>query len=209
MTEITTKIKAAETIIFDLGGVVVDLDISRSILAFGQLGLSGLADEIGAGHHKGILSLLEKGYISEDDFFRNVQSLSNKTLTVEDIENGWNAMLVALPPSRVRFLEKLKQEKPIILLSNTNSIHHRYFDGMASGYQSLSQLFNHVWYSYQMHLSKPDPEIFKRVLGFHGLKASATLFVDDSHINIEAAESVGLQTWHVKPGRGIDDVARL
>ena len=205
MNEISVKIELAQAIIFDLGGVVVDLDISRTIQAFEKIGLSSLTRQIGAGHHQGILARLEKGLISVDEFFNDIRLLSGNRPTVAEIESAWNAMLVQLPAVRVLFLEKLKAEKPIILLSNTNSVHHRYFDGMAEGYSSLSHLFDKVWYSYQMNLSKPDPAIFSHLLDFHGLHPENVLFVDDSNVNIEAAAKLGMVTWHVKEGYGIDD----
>ncbi|MGV8828348.1 MAG: HAD family hydrolase [Breznakibacter sp.] len=209
MNEINRKFEAVDTIIFDLGGVLVDLDIARTIGAFDQLGLSQLASEINKGHHTGLLAQLEKGLIDENDFFDQIQRLSPHGISIPQIEMAWNAMLVGFPKERVAVLEELKNKKTLLLLSNTNSIHHRHFDGMANGYRSLSLLFHRTWYSYQMKLSKPDPQIFEAVIRHHGLERKTTLFVDDSLANVEAANCLGLQTLHIKPGTSIEDYELL
>lgn len=205
MTEINRKINAAHTIIFDLGGVLVDLDIRKTIEAFVQLGLNSLAQEINMGHHTGLLAQLEKGLVEENVFFDKVKQLGPNGITNEQIELAWNAMLVGFPDERVALLRELKNHKTLLLLSNTNSIHHRHFDGMANGYLSLSKLFHKTWYSYQMQLSKPDPKIFETVINHHGLNRTTTLFIDDSLANIEAADAIGLQTLHIKPGTRLED----
>lgn len=209
MNEINRKFEAVDTIIFDLGGVLVDLDIARTILAFEQLGLNQLASEINMGHHTGILAQLEKGLIDENEFFDKIQGLAPHGISIPQIEIAWNAMLVEFPKERVAVLEELKSKKTLLLLSNTNSIHHRHFDGMASGYHSLSDLFHSTWYSYQMKLSKPDPQIFEAVINHHGLNRTTTLFVDDSLANIETANALGLQTLHIKAGIHIEDYKLL
>lgn len=209
MTEINRKINAAHTIIFDLGGVLVDLDIRKTIEAFVQLGLNSLAQEINMGHHTGLLAQLEKGLVEENVFFDKVKQLGPNGITNEQIELAWNAMLVEFPKERVAVLEELKSKKTLLLLSNTNSIHHRHFDGMARGYHSLSDLFHSTWYSYQMKLSKPDPQIFEAVISHHGLNRTTTLFVDDSLANIETANALGLQTLHIKAGIHIEDYKLL
>jgi putative hydrolase of the HAD superfamily len=206
MNEINDKIKKSNLIIFDLGGVLVDLDPGKTIDAFDALGLSEAARQIGSGHHGGVMADLERGLVSEVEFFDYVNSLVDHPLPVESIENAWNSMLVGLPAHRVKVVEMLKKSKKVVLLSNTNSIHHRYFDGMAQGYGSLSDLFHHTWYSYRMGLSKPDPDIFRRVIEFHGVDASETLLIDDSLLNINAAGELGMLTWHVVPGRTLENL---
>lgn len=204
MNEINDKIKKSKLIIFDLGGVLVDLEPQRTIEAFNNLGLTELSGRIGAGHHSGILAELELGLVSEENFFDYVSGLSDNSISKNDIENAWNAMLVRFPSSRVSFVERLKNNHKVVLLSNTNIIHHRYFDSLAHGYNSLSNLFHRTWYSYQMQMSKPNPEIFLKVINHSGVDVEDTLLIDDSTLNISAAKELGMMTWHILPGHPIE-----
>lgn len=204
MNEFRKKIESSTAIIFDLGGVLLDIDINRTIVAFDNLGLSQLTQRIKNGHHTGILADLESGKIAEDEFINEVKLLSDRKISNHDIEKAWNAMLVDFPASRTAVVEELKKTKKVYLFSNTNSIHRRHFNTLAIGYKTLDDLFHRTWYSYLMKTSKPHPESFTLLLDYHSLKPETTLFIDDSAKNIEAAQKMGLQTWHLLPDNPIE-----
>ena len=199
-------LSSIETIVFDLGGVVVDLDLQLSINAFKQLGIKDPERFIRHGAHGDIFLKLETGEITEGEFFSGIKNLAGKILTDENIKNAWCAMFTDLPKSRVKIIERLKKEHRVILLSNTNSIHRRHFDKMAEGYSSLSELFDEVYYSFMLHDHKPNVSVFKKMIEAEGLAPVRTLFLDDSQKNIDAAREIGMQAILITPARQVEDV---
>lgn len=204
MSEINEILKKTKLIIFDLGGVLVNLDVSLTVEAFNNLGLGSITAQMSAGHHGGEMAKLERGEITENQFYDHIINLSGNGVSRNQIKDAWNAMLTDLPANRIRIVEHLKKEHKVVLLSNTNSIHHTFFDGMADGYRSMDDLFDKVWYSHRMGMSKPDTRIFKHVMEHHGFLPGETMLIDDSSANISAAEELGMLTWHITPGRPLE-----
>jgi putative hydrolase of the HAD superfamily len=118
------------------------------------------------------------------------------------IDNAWSAMILDIPAERIRYLEELKKSYRIFLLSNTNEIHrikfHRNFEA-DFGY-SFYDLFEQNFYSHEMGMRKPDPQIYKQALIEAGIVAEETLFIDDMEINTEAAKNIGMIVLHIKQG---------
>jgi putative hydrolase of the HAD superfamily len=121
----------------------------------------------------------------------------------QDIDDAWNALLFDIPENRIRVLEEVKKNYNIFLLSNSNEIHYDMYLRdlqLRFGYHNFDQLFHKAYFSFDLHLSKPNPEIFEFVMNQHKLIPEQTLFIDNTLIHIEAARSLGLQTYHlVKP----------
>jgi len=199
-------LSALDTIIFDLGGVVVNLDINRTINAFKNLGISNVEHWIKPGLHTDIFLQLEVGEISEDEFYRGIRKLAGVEVSDSEIRSAWCAMLIDMPAERVKIIEELKKTHKVLLLSNTNSIHVNYFDGFANGYSSMSHLFHDVYYSFQMHDHKPNVSIFWSVIEKEELIPGKTLFIDDAEANVNAARSTGIRTQLVTPENQIEDI---
>ncbi len=198
-----------ETIIFDLGGVVVDLDLSLTITAFEKLGIKEPERFIRHGAHGDIFLKLETGEITEKEFYSGIRELAGNELTDDEIRSAWCAMFTELPEKRVRIIEKLKKDRRVVLLSNTNSIHRSHFDGMAAGYSSFSELFDDVYYSFLLHDHKPNVSVFRKVIEAKGLKPSKTLFLDDAQKNIMAARETGMHTMLITPENQMEDIFRI
>ncbi len=195
-----------ETIIFDLGGVVVDLDLSLTVNAFKEKGISNVEEYISHGLHSDIFLKLEIGEITEREFYDRISALAGNHIPDEAIREAWCAMLTGIPDERVRIIEKLKKDHKVILLSNTNSIHLSHFDGMASGYESLSDLFDEVYYSFRLHDHKPNISVFRKIIDLEALDPVKTLFVDDAQKNIAAAREAGMQTMLITSDNRMEDV---
>ena len=117
------------------------------------------------------------------------------------IDVAWNSLLLDLPPERVELLKKLRENYRLFLLSNTSSIHITQVNKIleaTTGIEKLDDLFEKVYYSYDMGLMKPDPAIYLQVLKEQGLEAEETLFLDDNADNIAAASKLGIDTIHVQ-----------
>lgn len=193
------KINPVKAIIFDLGGVILDIDYHRTIRAFQALGYENFDEQYSQMKQSGLFDQLEKGLISPDDFRSQLlASLPNRT--PEDIDDAWNSLLLDFPEGRLEFVGRLKSKTQTYLLSNTNAIHYKAFSAQLQREQNGAQLedfFHKAYLSHEVHLRKPEPEIFQLILDDHSLAPSETLFIDDSPQHIEAAQRLGIQTIHL------------
>lgn len=210
------KDKNIDAIIFDLGGVILNLDVSRSHDAFLKLGFSNIGEEMGRilnriseSDEPGLFHLYEKGKITSRQFREGLRKASGKDWSDRDIDLAWTAMLLDLPLENLRIIEKLKDSYRLFLLSNTNEIHIDSLHALPqseSGFTTLISLFEKVYYSHDVGMRKPDVEIFHHVIEDSGLNPQTTLFVDDSSINVEGARKAGLQVYHHKANSGLDSL---
>ena len=191
------------TIIFDFGDVFINLEKQAAIDAFKKLGL--------AGPNADLLELntkFEKGQISELQFIEGFQKYIPNA-GIEDIRSAWNSVIGEFPLYRLEFLQLLATKYRLFLLTNTDAMHISRFEhsvGMSfSG--DFYRCFEKVYYSFEMEMRKPEPEIFNYIIKKHGLSPSRTLFIDDKKQNTDAAEAAGLQVWHLQVGR--EDVVDL
>jgi putative hydrolase of the HAD superfamily len=190
-------------IIFDFGDVFINLEKEKSIEEFKKLGLPGPNEELIAQN-----DLFEKGKISELEFIQSFQKfIPNASL--EDIKKAWNSLIGDFPLHRLEFLQMLSGKYRLFLLTNTDSTHIDRFEhkvGM-SFYTDFYRCFEKVYYSYEMGMRKPQPEIFQTILNKHDLSPKRTLFVDDKKENTDVAESLGLYVWNIHPDK--EDVVQL
>lgn len=199
------QLSQIKNIIFDFGGVIVDLDKSATVNAFRSLGFDAEAF-VGTYGQSGPFAGLEIGNITPEQFYAEIARLSSdyvrkasvqETLTPASIRAAWNKMLVGIPSHRLQKILSLRKQYQVFLLSNTNVIHWDYSCDTLFSWQGHrpEDFFEHIYLSYEMHLLKPDEAIFRTVLERSGLHAEETLFIDDSKENCRSAEGVGLQTF--------------
>ena len=192
-----------DTIIFDFGDIFINLDKDATPLALKNLGLKEWNSNLDA------LNLdFEKGKISEMEFIMGLQNYIPNA-SIHQIREAWNAILLDFPLYRLEFLQMLSQKYRLFLLSNTDSIHIERFQHRAgiSFYRDFYQCFEKVYFSFELGMRKPDSAIFEFVIKEHNLLPKNTLFVDDNLQNIESAEKLGLQVWHLQKGE--EDVIDL
>lgn len=195
MSASTSGIK---NLIFDFGGVIIDIDYNRVRKAFEDLGMEDVRAFYQHDDHSRLVEDFEQGLLTEGQFRDAIISEIPGDISFQDFDDAWNRILLKVPPQRVEMLEKLQKKYNLYLLSNTNIIHYRkYMEDFQKQYgKSLNSLFTKAFYSHEVLLRKPDPDIFNFVLDNAGIQAAETLFVDDSELNIEAAGKVGLKTLY-------------
>ncbi len=196
-------------IIFDLGGVILDIDFKRTEKAFVDLGITNFAELFGLGHAASFFKDHEAGRITDDEFLDSLRKLSKNSLTGDAVQKAWNALLISFPTERIELLKKLKGRYRLFLLSNTNAIHLAAFQKIyreAFNNGSFSDLFEKLYYSHEVRLRKPDKEIYEYVLKDSGLNPAETVFIDDALVNVEAARESGMQAIHIQPGTTILDL---
>lgn len=187
-----------KNIIFDLGGVILELDIPATITEFSKLVGKDVEALFSQRKQSEVFDLFEMGKIDAPTFRDGVRKLFNINSSDQEVDNAWNAMLISFPKERITFLQEAAKNHKIFLLSNTNETHKRVFEEILkrdTGLDKIDGLFEHAYYSHEMGDRKPNPSIFETVLNNHGLKAEETLFIDDSIQHIEGAKSIGLNTW--------------
>lgn len=201
-------------IVFDFGGVLLDIDIRLTVDAFRRLGLSGLQSAEIHPHNAGVFLQLELGNISEGQFIHTLQSYvpaGHPVPTPEQIMDAWNALLLPYDWRRFELLDRLRESGyRVFLLSNTNLPHRQFFidrfDRENPAGRKFESYFDRCFYSDAMHLRKPDPEIYLAALQEAGLKAGETLFIDDNKPNTDAASGLGIHTVHLLPPTTVFDL---
>ena len=199
-------VKELKCIIFDLGGVIVDLDWNKCVRSFDEIGILHMDQFISTTLQKDFILDFELGLISEDEFRAGLRQFATKEVTDEQINWAWNSLLVGILPKKLEMLKKLKTRYHICLLSNTNSISFGYcLQNMfnVNGH-SIDDYFDKCYLSFQLHKAKPSPEIFEAVLKDLGMKPEECLFLDDAISNINQAEKFGLNVQLVKQNADFD-----
>jgi len=196
------NLKGIEAIIFDLGGVIINIDYMLTIEAFEMLGVKDFKSQYSKQNQSLLFDKLETGKISEQEFIQTIKKdLNLLHCSDSDILDAWNALLLGFPVKRLHLLNELKQKFKMFLLSNTNEIHIDSFLQILKNqteYTSLDPFFDEVYFSSEIGLRKPNYDVFEYVLNQNNLSVSKTLFIDDSMQHIKAAKDLGINVHHLK-----------
>ena len=200
--------KNIKNIVFDLGGVLIDLDFKSAINGLQKAGFTNVKEQLQAFDREGIFQKFELGEISADEFRASIRENSNVSLTDEEVDSLWNLMLLEIPREKLELILDLRSKYMVYLLSNTNSIHWDYVCKNAFNYRGfrVNDYFEKTFLSFEMHLAKPDKAIFEKMLEDANLLAEETLFIDDLEANCKAAEEVGIHAHHYHIG---DDLSKI
>lgn len=197
-----------EFLIFDMGNVIIDIDISLTIKELKndlQENEHLLADDF---MKSALHADFETGTIDELTFRNGVRTAFNREWEDMWIDKVWNTLLLTIPKERVALLKALRKKYKLYLLSNTNSIHFKVVEEIYKADHegdSFVSLFDHIFLSYEMGLKKPDKRIYEKVVEEIGAKPEQCLFFDDLEENLNAAKEVGLQTHHISHPKALTD----
>lgn len=186
-----------KNIIFDLGGVVLNIDFQLSAQAFQKLGIKNFDTLYSRAVQNSLFEDLEMGLISGKKFREELRLLSNMNLSDQEIDKAWNAIILDFPKERMDLIKLISENYSCYLLSNTNKIHYDVYQQDLRnrlGIDGLESLFIKTWFSHNLQMRKPNLDIFKFALSDANLNPNETLFIDDSIQNIEAAEKLGIRT---------------
>ena len=202
-----------KNIIFDLGGVLLNLNYQLTRKAFENLGVANFNDLYTQHHANPLFEQLEVGAIEPDEFYNQLRKATGLTLSYAQLETAWNAMLLDFPTDRLQWLDQIKNKYNIYLFSNTNAIHYNAFTtiyAQTAHLVGLNPNFNHFFkeahYSHTLGQRKPEVAAFEAVLAKSDLDPAQTLFIDDTISNIEGAQKVGLQTIFLSGGLTVMDL---
>jgi len=201
-------LKGIRNIIFDLGGVLLNIDPKKTIEAFGQLGMEQLIGEKGLTYDHDVFYLMEQGKITQEEFRNGVRELLTGEVTDDQIDTAWTAMLLDFPKVRVELVQKLRNEFNIYLFSNTNAIHVLKYQDIfrkQHGFE-VSSLFEKDFHSNEIGFRKPSSDSFQEIIRLSGINPEESLFVDDSLLNVEGAIACGLKGYWLEPGQKIEEL---
>ena len=202
------ELNGVKNIIFDLGGVILNIDYGQTANAFKKIGVANFDEIYSQAKQVQVFDKLETGELTPDEFREYMKEIV-PSLQLSDIDKAWNAMLLDLPASRIDLLKKLKKKYRLFLLSNTNEIHIKCFRKIIEssfGENIFDAIFENQYYSSEIGMRKPNPECFQYVLEKNGMEPSETLFIDDSIQHVEGARKLKINAYHLIPG---EDITRL
>lgn len=187
-------------IIFDLGGVIIDIDFDRTYQAFAKLTGKTREELAKATFLTKAYEKYESGLISDHEFRSEIRNRMNIDCSDQEIDDAWNALLLDFNNAAIAEIQKLKGKTPVYLLSNTNRIHFEYCNQKIKDHtltDNFHSLFDGLFLSYEMGYRKPSDEIYNQVVEQLGCQPNEILFIDDMEVNIEAANRIGFQTIHL------------
>lgn len=187
-----------QNIIFDLGGVIINLDTQRTIQEFNKLSRVPFEEVYSQSNQLELFNLFDKGQISDFDFFSQLRKHIGYEGPEIDLLFAWNAMLGDVPEHRLDLLVEMKQNYSTFLLSNTCEPHINAFEHdlyQDHGVKNFNDYFDEVYYSCRMGMRKPDKEIFDFVLQANNLDPEETVFIDDSIQHVKGAGACGIKAY--------------
>lgn len=193
--------KEIRTVIFDFGGVLLNLNPDKCRKAFHDLGIHQIEEFIDRYRPKGLFFEAECGNIGQETFIRELRKLAPRPVSREEIINAYTSFLIELPIRKLELVRQLKEHCQVYLLSNINELcfnycQKRFFAGQGF---PISDCFDRMYLSYRIGICKPDPGIYEAMLNDSGLDPASTLFVDDSRDNTEVADRYGINTYLALP----------
>lgn len=184
-------------VIFDMGGVVVDVHRDRAVRNFKAIGVSDADELIDAYHHKGLFIAIENGEIGTDEFCRLLCEHTGKDIPREAIEKAWRSIIDLPEQYKLDYIQELRKTHQVFMLTNNNPILMDWAcsPGFTRSGHALSDYFDKLYISYRMKCTKPDPKIYHMMIEDAGINPAESLFIDDSEQNIAAAQACGLQVY--------------
>ncbi len=187
-----------KNIIFDLGGVIYNINYYNIAATFKKFGFHDFDQKYSQEYQTDGIDLFEEGKISIPEFRHYIRSLTNVTLSDEEIDQAWNSIMIDIPKHRIELLKEVKQHYNIFLFSNTNALNYqKFYPEMEKkfGFDIFTQLFQKSFFSHLIHLRKPKVESFEFIIHNLQLNAPETLFIDDTQRHVEGAIQAGLNAF--------------
>lgn len=194
------------TLIFDFGGVIYNIDIQLGIENLKKIGFTTADDYIGHFAHNGFFVQWENGGVSVEEFRSEIRKRCINVVTDQDIDDAWCSIMLEIPDERIDLLQQLRKKYRLLLLSNTNPLHIEVStkNELAKRELTMDNLFDKCYYSFELGAVKPGEEIFLKLLQDADVKVENCLFLDDGEKNIETAKKLGFNTYLVTPGQSLN-----
>lgn len=189
--------KNIKLILFDLGGVIIDIDWKKSVKAFADLTNSSFDELNQLMRKEELVQRIETGKMDSIEFRDWFCQVFNKDFDDAEIDNAWNAMLLEIPKERIELIKTLKENYSVMCLSNTNEIHINELNSklsLISEFDSLEKLMDKTYYSHLLKTRKPEPKAWEIILNENQLEAESVLYFDDNERNHQVATELGFNS---------------
>jgi putative hydrolase of the HAD superfamily len=188
-----------KNILFDLGGVILDIDVQATLKKFYELGFPAQLMQYPHSMTTDLFFKYETGKLSADEFRDEIRKVSGVNMSDKDFDEAWTAMLLRIPRERCDLLIALSKRYDLYMLSNTSDLHTPVFEKMfrETAGMDMFDLFTKIYYSHKIGFHKPDREAWDYVVKDAGIKPAETLFLDDNIHNIKASQELGFQAIHI------------
>ncbi len=175
-------------IIFDLGRVIVDVNISRLTQHLGTAMIEGDPQKTIAGFMRDP-SLVDfgTGRITPRQFHRTICQRFGIDVSFERFSELWCDVFTPMPGME-RLLRELEGRQPLGLLSDTDPLHWQH---LRSRYPILS-IFARPILSFEVGMMKPSPDIFRKAAESVATVPQECLYIDDLVTNVEGAKKIGM-----------------
>jgi len=202
------KNQSIKNILFDLGGVILDIDVHATLKRFYELGFPPDLLQYPNNMTNDLFFRYETGKIGTVEFRNEIRKITGLEFSDEALDAAWNAMIVRIPGERTRLLEKLKERYELYMLSNTSPLHAPVFEQMYLGNSGkpMKDAFKKIYYSFEIGWHKPDVEAWEYVINDAGILPGETLFLDDNIHNIKASQELGFQAIHIHEKTRLTDL---
>ncbi len=197
-----------KNILFDLGGVILDIDVHATLKGFYELGFPSELLQYPNNMTSDLFFRYETGKLGTVEFRNEIRKLTGLDFSDEALDKAWNAMIVRIPSERTQLIEKLMGRYELYMLSNTSSLHVPVFEQMylEKAGKPMKDFFKKIYYSYEIGWHKPDNGAWEHVIKDAGLVPEETLFLDDNIHNIKASQELGFQAIHIHERTRLTDL---
>ncbi|MCD7930554.1 MAG: HAD family phosphatase [Tannerellaceae bacterium] len=186
-----------KNIVFDLGGVIMTIDRDQAVKRFEEIGVKDAEKLIDPYEQKGIFLEVENGDMTQEEFRKALSEYTGKELSLEEVRYGWMGFVVDVPQYKLDYILDLRKNYNVYLLSNTNPYIQDWARStrFSEAGRPINDYFDKMYASYELNMTKPDPEIFEYMLQDGNMNPDETLFIDDEKKNIEVATALGIHTY--------------
>lgn len=197
-----------KNILFDMGGVIIDLNVNATLEGFYNLGFPAHLLNYPENYNTDIFYKYETGQITTGEFRDAMRKATGVNFEDKAFDKAWGAMLVDIPAARIELIKKLADKYDLYILSNTSELHTPVFESLflQNGGISMRDLFKQRFYSNEIGCHKPDDSSFRYVLEHAKIKAEETIFLDDNIHNIKASQSLGFNAIHISEWKRFEDL---
>lgn len=192
-----------KVLLFDFGGVVVDINRDNAVQRFKKIGVEQADSILDTYKQSGIFLQLEEGILTPGEFYDALRELTGKAIPSEQIDYAWMGFFPSVNQERLDFINELRKKYRVCLLSNTNPIVMGWArsERFSQAGMPLDAYFDKLYLSYQMGMVKPKHEIFEQILKSENITPDQIMFFDDGPANVEIASSMGFGTQLVAEGQ--------
>ena len=197
--------KNINTIIFDFGGVLLNLNMNACLTAFANLGCNTIDKYLDHYKQNGLFLDFEEGKISTADFFVELQKIVSNNVSMQDLEKAYLSFLGDIPQYKLDLILKLRKNYRVLMLSNINSFIYEYSQRVYFA-NKINDYFDKTYLSYKVGVCKPDKRIFDYMINDSNLEPKHCFFIDDGEKNIQTAKTLGFATYLAKPNEDFSDL---